>query len=203
MNLFWDLGLQAIKIITLVIGILGVMLSLLLLLSPKLTKVVSHIFNRSVDIDKKINCLDRDIRIDHLIYQHNIFSGVCLIFGSAFLLVYLFYRFDAQSLFAVFSSSGDYRTSKEIVIEFMAIIGKLAGIAGILAGSILLFNPGIMKMVEGWLNKWCATQPFVEKLEQTQGDIDSIVYRRPVVFGLIGLVTSVYLTFIAFSNILS
>ena len=201
MNVIWDLVIQAIEIITLVIGILGVILSVLLLCSPKLTMVVSRTFNRYVDVDKKLSYLDKEIRTDHLIYQHNIFAGVFLIFGSAFLLVYLFYRFDAQSLINALFSSGEYRMSKEILIETLAIIGKFAGITGILAGSILLFNPNIMKMVEGRLNRWFATEPFVERLEKTQGDIDSIVYKRPIVFGLIGLVTSIYLTFLAFNNI--
>ena len=201
MSSIWDLGLQAIEIITLVIGILGVTLSILLLLSPKLTKVVSRTFNRYVDVDKKITYLDKDIRTDHLIYQHNVLSGVCFIFGSAFLLIYLFYRFDTQNLVAALFSSGEYRMSKEIVIDTLAVVGKLAGIIGILAGSILLFNPNMMKMVEGRLNKWFATEPFVEKLEKTQTDLDTVVYRRPIVFGLIGLVTSVYLTILAFQNI--
>ena len=201
MSSIWDLGLQAIEIITLVIGILGVTLSVLLLLSPKLTKLVSRTFNRYVDVDKKITYLDKDIRTDHLIYRHNILSGVSLIFGSAFLLIYLFYRVDTQNLVAVLFSSVEYRMSKEIVIETIAVVGKLAGIIGILAGSILLFNPNMMKMVEGRLNKWFATEPFVERLEKTQADIDAVVYRRPIVFGLIGLVTSVYLTFLAYQNI--
>jgi hypothetical protein len=38
MDTIWDIGLDALKILSLVIGILGVALSLLLLFSPNLTQ---------------------------------------------------------------------------------------------------------------------------------------------------------------------
>ena len=74
---FGDMILQAIEIVTLVIGVFGILLSLLLLLIvPQVLKNTGTILNRSVDIDTKITqFIDRDIPTDALFYRHNVVSG--------------------------------------------------------------------------------------------------------------------------------
>ena len=86
-------------------------------------------------------------------------------------------------------------------VSAMALVGKVTGVAGILVGSILLFNPDQMLKVENKLNTWFATQAVVDKLEHTSRDIDTAVYQRPITFGFIGLITSAILVFLAFHNL--
>ena len=203
MHTIWEIGLQALEIITFVVGILGVTTSFLLLLSPKMMMALSCVFNRHFDLDRKMSCLDKNIRIDRLIYRFNFVSGACLIFGSSFILVYLFYRFDEQHIIRALFGTVESAELNRILIQFLASIGKVAGIIGVLAGSILLFNPTLLKAIESRLNVWCSTEPLVDKLEKSRGEIDTIVYKRPVMFGLIGLVTSLVLTVLAFNNMVS
>ena len=203
MPAIWDIGLQALEIITFVVGILGITASILLLISPKVVMAISNVCNCYIDLDRKMSCLDKTIRIDNLIYQYNFVSGACLIFGSAFMLVYLYYRLDEQILIGALFGSVKPAELTLILVNFLILIGKFASIVGILAGSILLFNPSMLKAIESKLNVWFATDPLIDKLDQIQGDIDTIVYKRPIMFGLIGLVTSTLLTVLAFNNIMS
>ena len=202
MEIIWDIGFQAIKIITLVAGILGVALSLLLLFAPNLTKIISESCNRYVDFDRKINYLDRDISTERIVYRHNIISGSCLIVGSAFTIAFLFYGLDVKSFVKVFFGSEKFATTNEVIFSSFALCGKIAAIMGIIIGSILLFNPGQMQNIETKLNTWFTTQPVFEKLDQAQGDFDTLIYQRPLLYGSIGLITSILLTALAVTNIL-
>jgi hypothetical protein len=202
MEIIWDIGFQVIKILTLVAGILGISLSLLLLFAPNLTKAISERCNRYVDFDRKINYLDRDINTDKIVYRHNIISGSCLIVGSAFSIVFLFYGLDVKGFVNVFFGSEKFATTNEVLFSSFALLGKLAAILGLIIGSILLFNPGQMQHIETKLNTWFATQPVFAKLDQAQGDFDTAIYQRPFLYGSIGLITSIILTVLAVTNIL-
>ena len=200
---FGEIFLQAIEIFTLVVGALGVFLSLLLLLVPQRLKKTGMILNRSVDIESKItHFIDRDIPTDNLFYRHNIISGVCLIVSSAFILVFLFYRLDVEGFLRVFFADGKFNTTDEILFSTMALIGKIAGVIGMLIGSILLFSPEQMRQIEKRVDTWFATKPLWDKLDRPFESVDALVFRRPTFFGIIGLVTSLFLTFLAIKNLL-
>jgi hypothetical protein len=204
MDIIWDMCLQTIEVFTLVVGIVGVFLSLFLMVAPNKSRSFSDVCNRYFEFDKKLTrFIDRDIQTETLIYRHNIIVGVCLIVGSAFILVFLFYRLDVRSFIAVFLGPGKFSTTGEVVISAMALIGKMAGVLGLLFGSILLFNPEQMRSIEKRLNTWFATDQMMERLERAHRDVDALVYRRPITFGVIGLVTSVILTYLAFHNMIN
>ena len=203
MKIFWEMGLQAVEIFTLVVGLLGIILSLLLLFDPQKIQQLGKRFNQYIDIDAKFRkMIDRNISSDGIFYTHNILAGICLIVGSAFILVFLFYRLDVQSILVALFGRGNFNAVTDIVISAMALVGKLAGIVGILIGSILLFDPDQLKRIEKRLNIWLATEPMIEKLEQAHPDVDAFVYQRPVLCGIIGLTTSILLTYLALGNIL-
>ena len=203
MEIFWEMGLQAVEIFTLVVGLLGIILSLLLVFDSQKIQNLGKRFNQYIDIDGRFRkMIDRNIDTGGLFYKHNILTGVCLIVGSAFILVFLFYRLDVQSILIALFGKGNFNTITDIIISTMAMVGKLAGIVGILLGSILLFDPDQLKSIEKRLNIWFATEPMIEKLEQAHPDVDAFVYQKPVLCGLIGLTTSILLTYLALGNIL-
>lgn len=201
---FGEIFLQAIAIFTLFTGITGVIVSLLLLLAPRAFRSLGNFLNRSIDFDGKIvRLVDRDIPTDNLVYRHNIVSGAGLIVGSAFILVFMFYRLDVQGFVSVFFAGGKFTLSSEILISAMALVWKIAGVVGMLIGSILLFNPEQMRKIEKRLDTWFTTQPMWDKLDHSHPDVDALVSRRPIVFGSIGLVSSAILTFLAVKNLIA
>jgi len=202
MEFFWEISLQAVGILTLIFGILGIALSLLLLFSPNTTRKVSNLFNRYIDVDKKVTYIDKEIETESLIYSHHILTGVCLIAGSLFILIFLLFKLDVTSFVKIFFSSQKFYSINEIIFSSMAIIGKLAGVAGIIVGVILLFSPSQMKKIENKVNIWFSTQNMIDKLDETHHDIDTFIYQHTVLFGLIGLIISIFLTVLATINIL-
>ena len=202
MDFLWEIALQTVGILALIFGILGIAFSLLLLFSPNVTKKISNVFNRYIDVDKKVSYLDKDIRTESIIYNHHIIVGVCLIVGSGFILIFLMFKLDVANFVNIFFSSQKYASINEIILSSMAMVGKIVGVAGIIIGFILLFSPEKMKKIEKKVNTWFSTQHMISKLDETHHDIDTFIYQHAVLFGLTGLITSIFLTVLATVNML-
>jgi hypothetical protein len=202
MGFFWEIALQTVSILALIFGILGVAFSLLLLISPKIIKKISEFINRSVDVDKQVSYLDKEIQTENIIYKHHVIGGICLMIGSGFILTFLMFKFDAETLVNIFYSSLKFALINEIILNSMAAIGMLVGVAGIIFGFILLFSPHKMKMIEKKVNTWFSTKQMISKLDKNHHDIDTFIYRHSILFGVIGLATSILLTVLATINIL-
>ena len=202
MDFFWEIALQTVGILALIFGILGIAFSLLLLFSPNVTKKISNVFNRYIDVDKKVSYLDKDIRTESIIYNHHIIVGVCLIVGSGFILIFLMFKLDVVNFVNIFFISQKYASINEIILSSMAMVGKIVGVAGIIIGFILLFSPEKMKKIEKKVNTWFSTQHMISKLDETHHDIDTFIYQHAVLFGLTGLITSIFLTVLATVNML-
>ncbi len=202
MEIIWEICFQAVEIFTLVVGFLGIVLSLLLLFAPRFFRSLSEKLNRYVDLDTKIKDIaDKEIRTEGLFYGHNIITGSGFIIGSAIILIFLYYQLDVKSFANLSSGNNNYATTSEVIIGAMALIGKIAGILGIIIGSILLFSPETLRIIEGRLNTWFSTQSMVDKLDRSYKDVDTLVFQRPVIFGIIGLIPSVVLIYLAIRNL--
>jgi len=204
MDTIWDICLQTVEVFTLVAGLLGVVLSLLLLLAPRLFRSLSEKLNRSVDVDTKIkNVADKEIRTEGLFYGHNIITGTVFIIGYAIILIFLYYRLDVKSVANLSAGYNNYPDTSEVIVGAMALFGKFTGIIGIIIGSILLFSPDQLRIIERRMNTWFSTQSMADKLDRSYEDVDTLVFQRPVVFGIIGLIPSMVLTYLAIRNILA
>lgn len=64
MRIVWETGLQAVEILTLVVGMLGMAMSVLLLVTPAAAHYISGLVNRGVDIEKKLKFLDKNLRTE-------------------------------------------------------------------------------------------------------------------------------------------
>lgn len=203
MGIIWEICLQTVEIFALVVAILGVLLSLLLLFAPQFIRSLSKTLNRHVDVDTKVlSIADKEIRTEGLIYDHNIITGTCFIIGSAFILIFLYYRLDVKSLASLFAGYSKSATISEVIVGAMALVGKLTGIVGIIIGSVLLFSPEQLRFIEGRLNTWFSTQSMVDRLDRTYQDVDAVVFQKPIAFGIIGLIPSVVLLYLAIRNLL-
>jgi hypothetical protein len=202
MELIWDICLQAISIFVLILGIVGLALSLLLIISPNTAKSLSNTFNKYVIIDKKLTYLNKPIQTDSFTYQHNILTGLSLVGGSIFFLVFLFSRFDMAKTLNLFLGH-NYLFLYEIVLKTTVLIGKIAGFTGVVIGLCLLFLPGIMVKIENRMDAWIATQDMVDKLDEFHLGIDNIILRFPLLFGFTGLMTSAVLIILSIASLLN
>jgi hypothetical protein len=193
MEIIQEIGLQVIEILTLLIGMLGLTFSVMLMLSPKLTKNLSNFLNRSINVDEKISFLDKDITLDTFLYNHHIGLGLLLIFASAFTLFFLFFSLDIEKFIKVIIGSQKHAVIFEIIINAFILAGKLTCLIGLLCGLLLIFMPGKMKLWEDKLNSRFETKSMIEKLDKSSHNVDSFFFRHPIGVGLTGAVISFFI----------
>jgi hypothetical protein len=203
MEIFWDIVLHTVEILTLLFGVLGMAFSLLLLFSPRLTKSLSSYFNRSINVESKINFLDKDIPTEAFIYSHHVVFGVCLVSGLIFTLIFFFFSIDISNFAKVFLGSRKYFMTLEVVFIFFAWVTRLACIFGLVFGFFLLFAPAKMQAIEGKMNNWFETQAIFEKLDRSGPELDVLFFRYPFFFGMAGAVVSFLIITLATVNLLS
>jgi hypothetical protein len=203
MDIFWDIAINTLEILTLLFGVLGMAFSLLLLFSPRLTKTLGSFFNRNITFEPKINILDMDIKTEALIYSHNIVFGLCMVAGSIFALIFFFFDLDVSNAASVFIVSPKYFVALEIVFYSFAWIAKVACIFGLVLGAFLLFAPGTLRKVEGKLNTWFETRTIFEKLDRTGPELDVLFFRHPFFFGMAGVIVSFLIITLSVVNLLS
>jgi len=202
MEIFIEMGLQVIEILTLIFGILGMTFSAMLMFSPNLTRNLSNILNRNINVDEKISFLDKDIEISAFIYSHHIVVGILLIAGSAFALFFFYYSLDLARFNEVFFGSETQVFFGEILIDSILWIGKITCLAGLIFGVLLMLAPGKMQQLDKKLNSWFETKLMIDKLERSSHDVDTFFFRHPLAVGLTGAGISFLIISLSIINLL-
>lgn len=202
MKILQEICLQSLEIFILILGLTGVLISFLLLVSPRLIKSFSDIFDKRFFMDRKLSYLNREIVTDGITYRYNVPMGLVLIAGSIFLLIFLFFQLDIQKIINFFDDIR-YPFVVEIIAGVLILTGKITAIAGLVAGLLLVFAPGLMVKIEDTMDAWFATQYMVDKLDEFHHGLDDFILRYPLLFGFAGLMTSLILIILSIASILS
>jgi hypothetical protein len=177
METFWEIALQTVEFLTLIFGILGMTISLMLLFSPHLARSLSNILNRQVNVDNHIEYLDKNIEITEFFYRYHAATGILIVAGSAFSLFFFFFSLDVTKFADILFESQANAYSGELIISLVTWVGKIGCLTGLVFGILLLFAPDFMKRIEDKLNSWLATKPMIEKLDKSSHDLEPFFFR--------------------------
>lgn len=202
MEIFWEIALQTVEFLTLIFGILGMTISLMLLFSPRQARSLSNILNRQVNVDNHIEYLDKNIEITEFLYSYHVATGILIVAGSAFSLFFFFFSLDVTKFADILFGSQANAFPGELIIRFVTWIGKIGCLAGLVFGILLLFAPDFMKRIEDKLNFWFETKPMIEKLDKSSHDLEPFFFRYPIAIGLTGAVISFFLISLSIINLL-
>jgi len=202
MEIFWEIGIQTIEILTLIFGIMGMTLSLMLLFAPHFAQNLSNVLNRSINVDKGLEYLEKDIDISEFLYNHHIIMGMVLVAGSAFSLFFFFFSMDVSKFSGIFFGSQANASSAEMIVSAIAWITKIGCLAGLLCGLLIMFAPETMKRIESKLNSLFETKTMIDKFDKSSHDVDSFFFRHPVAVGLTGAIISFFLVSLSIINLL-
>ena len=202
MEIMREISLQVIEMSTLVFGILGITFSTMLMVSPGLTKNLSNILNRSVNIDEKLGFLDKGIDISDYFYEYHIAVGLLFVAGSTFVLSFFYVSLDLTRFRQIIFGPQTQMMWSEIIFNTILWIGKITCLAGLLFGSMLLFVPNKMKCLENNLNVWFETNAIFKKLDRSSNNVDSFFFRHPRAIGMSGAVLSFLILCLSIINLL-
>jgi len=202
MKIIQQIGLQAVEVLTLITGLLGMTLSIMLLFSINLTQSLNRRLNRKINFDDKIKFLDKDIKTEHYFYGHHVLIGMLLFGGAVFSLFFFYFSLDVAKFTSLFLGSYKYRFVFEILIDSFVWIGKIVCLIALCYGLMLVFVPGRMRQIESKLNFWFETGTIIEKLEKTDHSLDAFVFRHPIMVGVAGAALSLLLLSLSIINLL-
>ncbi len=202
MEIMREISLQVIEMSTLIFGILGLTFSAMLMLSPGLTKNLSNILNRSINVDKKLSFLDKGIDISDYFYEYHIAVGLMFVAGSTFVLSFFYVSLDLTRFRQIIFGHQTQMMWSEIIFNTILWIGKITCLAGLLFGSMLLFMPNKMKCLENNLNAWFDTNAMFKKLDRSSNNVDSFFFRHPRVIGMSGAALSFLILCLSIINLL-
>ncbi len=192
MNLLCEIALQAVEVMTLVFGILGMTLALLLLFAPQAARSLGGLLNRSIDLERRLEVLDRPIETGRTVYGHPRLFGALLTAGSLFALFFFLFRFDAAAFARVFFGAYSPLLAGEVAFDALAWIGRVGCVAGVLLGAGLMLVPRRVRAIDEKMTSRVETRSWFEKLERPRSGIDEWFFRHPVSSGLaVGTVSGV------------
>jgi hypothetical protein len=202
MNLLFEICLQAIEILTLVFGILGMTLSLMLLFAPRIARNLSNVFNRNLDVERRLGFLDRDIPTENFVYAHPLLLGTLLLAGSGFAFLFFVFKFEPRHFAAVFFGTRHSTVLGDILFEAIAWAGRVTCLFGVATALGLILAPQRLRSIEQRLNRWIETRMVVEKLNRPVKSLDTVFFRYPIFFGLLGGSISCLLIALSVINLL-
>lgn len=191
MDIFWQIGSQAVPFLILVFGLSGVTFSLLLLVWPAAVVKHSTILNREISIENKLRRVDDEIHISGFFFKHSFYFGICLICAAFFLLFGDLANSDSVDIARIFFKTT--QSQMPLIFSAISLIGKIVCWLGLVLGIMLVFAPKKLLNIENRLNTRIETQPLFDKLDTTRHPLDLFLSRHPLVSGLAGVTTSAYL----------
>ena len=193
MQVVLEILVRVAEILTILAGSAGVCLSVVLLVSPRLIHKVSHALNRQVLTENQLATLNPHFPAESYLMRHHVICGGCLVASSIFILLFLFIQAPPVGSFGFFT---------DVAIEFSILLGKTAGVIGLIAGTILFFSPATFQALGKRANIWIDTQPIFTKLDTISVDVDSFFIRYSLICGLVGLAVSAALIALSVLNFL-
>ena len=193
MHLILEIIIRVAEILTIVAGSAGILVSMVLLISPAMIRRANRALNKQMLTESQMTVFNSPIRSEPFILRYHIACGGLLIAGSIFILLFLFLGVQPPAGFGLFM---------DMAIGFSVLLGKTAGIVGFAAGALLFFSPAAFKAVGEKVNIWIDTEPVFNKFDTLYVDVDSIFIKYPLVCGLLGLAVSTALIVISIANFL-
>ena len=196
MDIIWYIGLRSVEIFTLGAGVLGLILSFLLILSPERIWNLSRRLDYWFPMDEKLSFLDNSLTLDRFIYRHRMIAGVFMMAASSFFLVFLFFTMDTDKFLELFFYGHRLLPIIDIVLRASVILGKISGFTGLILGFLFVFAIDKLMILESKTSSGPTAQPLIDKLNAFHDGIDRLFVKYPVLLGLAGLAASVFLTFL-------
>lgn len=136
MQLVFQILIRVAEIMTIVAGVAGVTVSLLLLFSPEVVRKVSRTLNKAMLPENRLAALNASLRSELFVLEHHVICGSVLVAASIFILLFLFIGARVPVGFGMFT---------DMAMAFAILLGKTAGIVGFVAGALLFFSPGVFR----------------------------------------------------------
>jgi hypothetical protein len=190
--LFRDLA-----IFLLICAPVGAVISLLLIMKPKVMERVSRVANYWVSTRFLNRFLDKSISIEHWFYRYHRVFGAAVVAGSTYIFVYFGILFDKTYALKQLKWGTPAALTEGLVDAL--VLGSLTGaVVSFMVGIFLWLRPSLLRGIEEEANQWVSTRRAIKMLDIPRDEVEIFVSRHTRRVGWLLLLGSIYLFFITF-----
>jgi hypothetical protein len=173
-------------------ALLGMLLGLLLIVRPRLVERLNRSANRWVTTRHLNRWLDRSYSIEHWLYQRHRATGIVIIAGATYILVYFGLLFDKAN--ALQHLGG--RLPPQLLdglLDALVLCALVGGVVALIVGLFMWLRPSMLRGFEEQSNRWVSTRRATRVLDVPHDDVDRYVARHARQVGWLLLLASIYL----------
>jgi len=178
-------------------ALLGVLLGLLLILKPQFVERLSRVANRWVSTRRFNRWLDRSVSIEHWFYQRHRATGIVIVLGAAYILIFFGFQFDKA--YTLQHLSGKLPAQLlDGLLDALVLSSLVGGAVALIAGLFLWLRPSLLRGMEEEANLWVSSRRATKVLDVPRDNVDRFVARHAQRAGWLLLLGSIYLLFALF-----
>jgi hypothetical protein len=178
-------------------ALLGIVLGLLLIFKPQFVERLNRAANRWISTRHINRWLDRSVSIEHWFYQRHRATGMVIVLGAAYILIFFGIQFDKaytlQRLGGMFPAR-----LLDGLLDALVLSSLVGGAVALIAGMFLWLRPSLLRGMEEEANLWVSSRRATKMLDVPRGQVDLFVARHAQRVGWLLLLGSIYLFFVMF-----
>lgn len=178
-------------------ALLGISLGLLLIFKPQFVERLNRAANRWISTRHINRWLDRSVSIEHWFYQRHRATGIVIVLGAAYILIFFGIQFDKAYTLQRLSGMLPARLLDGL-LDALVLSSLVGGAVALIAGMFLWLRPSLLRGMEEEANLWVSSRRATKMLEVPRGQVDLFVARHAQRAGWLLLLGSIYLFFVMF-----
>ena len=171
--------------------VIGVIAGAGMLINPDGVLRLNQYFNKWFSTEKATDILDRQHRIERVLYRHHRLTGVLVMVGSVYTLYILNFSFNPK-LTAALLDDGKNNYLVEWILESAVLAFNLGCAAALVVGAILLVRPSLLKSFEALLNHWVNTEKSLQTIDTMRYRLDHFIASHIRIAGILVILGSIY-----------
>lgn len=185
---------QGLAIFLLFCTPLGVAVSLLLIVKPRIVERLSSVANYWISARHLSRFLDRSISAEHWFYRHHRAFGGVVMLGSFYVFVYFGILFDKA--YALQHLNWKIPASLIDGLLDALVLSSLTGaVVAFMVGLFLWLRPSLLRGIEAEANQWVSSRQAIKMIEIPRDQVENFVAHHAQRIGWLLLLGSIYLLF--------
>ena len=174
------------------LGVLSLVIGLCLLLLPQTFIRATNRLNRWISTDAVFDSLDRPRPADRYLYRNHVVLGLLVTAGAFYILFMFFVWYDRAVIMPRLPVIYNPAASAW-VYDSLVLLLRGVGVVGVVAGIVIAVRPSRLKQLEGWANRWVATDRWFKSLDRQKQLPQEWFPGRPRLFGALIALGSLYI----------
>lgn len=166
--------------------VVGILVGAIMLLKPEQMMRLNQQVSRWVCTEKLTEQLDRQRRLEPIIYRYHRLAGAAVLIGSVYVLHTFLFRYNLRVISTVIPQ--DYWWLSDALVATILV----GSVMSAMIGGIVLTKPSLLRDIEASANRWICTGHLSSRVNRRYHFIERFFFSYHRFFGVFILFGSLY-----------